>query len=182
VPPSGVRPVGEIRSRPLTALLARMDRPSDNFYAEVLGKALGAARAGVPGTIPKAAASVRAFVHAHGVRFPLYDASGLSYADRVTADGIVHLLAYAETAPWGRQLRQALPTGGQGTLDDRLHDVRFRAKTGTLDAVSALSGWVWLQREHRWAEFSILSSGMPKSTSVQIEDRIVRVLSNRATT
>jgi serine-type D-Ala-D-Ala carboxypeptidase/endopeptidase (penicillin-binding protein 4) len=181
VPPSGAAPIAQIESRPLTALLARMDRPSDNFYAEVLGKALGAARSGPPGTIPKSAAAIRAFTGAHGVSFRLYDASGLSYADRVTADGVVHLLAYAETAPWGGELRRALPTGGQGTLRDRLHDVRFRAKTGTLNAVSALSGWVWLQREHRWAEFSILSSGMSKATSVRIEDRIVRIVSNRAT-
>jgi D-alanyl-D-alanine carboxypeptidase/D-alanyl-D-alanine-endopeptidase (penicillin-binding protein 4) len=109
----------------------------------------------------------------------LYDASGLSYRDRVTARGIVTLLTYATRAPWGTALRRALPWGGVGTLDDRLHDVVVRAKTGTLDGISALSGWVRLRHDHRWGQFSILSSGMSKSTAVRIEDRIVRILSAR---
>ncbi len=49
-------PIAEIRSRPLSGLLATMDRPSDNWYAEVLGKMLAASRSGPPGTIAKAAA------------------------------------------------------------------------------------------------------------------------------
>jgi D-alanyl-D-alanine carboxypeptidase len=178
-PPAGVDAVAQVGSRPLRQLLARMDRPSDNFYAEVLGKGLGAARAGPPGTIAKAANAIEAFTSAHGVAFSLHDASGLSYRDRVTARGIVTLLAYATTAPWGAVLRRALPWGGVGTLEDRLHDVVVRAKTGTLDGISALSGWVRLQHDDRWGEFSILSSGVSKSTAVRIEDRIVRILSVR---
>jgi D-alanyl-D-alanine carboxypeptidase/D-alanyl-D-alanine-endopeptidase (penicillin-binding protein 4) len=180
-PPAGVAPIAQIRSRPLTSLLAAMDRPSDNYYAEVLGKALAAARSGPPGSIPKAASAIRAFTGSHGASFELYDSSGLSYANRVTASGILRLLAYADTTSWGAELRRALPSGGQGTLVHRLHDVRVRAKTGTLDGISALSGWVWLTRESRWVEFSILSAGMSKATAVQIEDKIVHVLANRAT-
>ena len=72
-------------------------------------------------------------------------------------------------------------SGGVGTLEDRLLDVRVRAKTGTLEEISALSGWVWLQWEERWGAFSILSRGMSKSQAVAIEDRIVRIVSNRTT-
>lgn len=182
VPPPGVSPMAQIRSRSLTALLARMDRPSDNFYAEVLGKALGAARSGPPGTIPKAAAAIQAFTDSHGVGFALYDSSGLSYDNRVSAEGILTLLAFADTASWGDDLRKALAAGGQGTLENRFRDVKVRAKTGTLDGVSALSGWVWLEKEDRWVEFSILSAGISKDNAVRIEDKIVHVLSDRATT
>lgn len=181
-PPGGVAPIAEIRSRPLSELLATMDRPSDNWYAEVLGKMLAASRSGPPGTIAKAAAAIEAFTDSHGAAFTLYDSSGLSYDNRVTTDGIDTLLAFASTTDWGADLRRALPTGGQGTLVDRLHDVRVRAKTGTLDGVSALSGWVRLEHEDRWVEFSILSSGLSKDTAVRIEDKIVHVLSDRATT
>ncbi len=180
-PPSGISPIAQVRSKPLPTLLARMDRPSDNFYAEVLGKGLGIARSGPPGTIAKGAAAIESFTAAHGIDFSLHDASGLSYDNRVTAGGIVRLLTFAETASWGPTLRRALPTGGQGTLVYRLHDVRMRAKTGTLDGVSALSGWVWLEREETWAEFSILSAGMSKSAAVTIEDKIVRIITNHAT-
>jgi D-alanyl-D-alanine carboxypeptidase/D-alanyl-D-alanine-endopeptidase (penicillin-binding protein 4) len=178
-PPSGLTEVAAIRSRSLRTLLVRMDRPSDNFYAEVLGKLLAATTEGPPGTIAKAAGQIRSWAASHGVRFSLYDASGLSYANRVTAAGIVRLLGIADGEPWGPVLRGALPTGGQGTLEDRLSGVRVRAKTGTLDGVSALSGWVWLRREGAWAEFSILSS-LPKWSAVTVEDGIVRTLAAKA--
>jgi serine-type D-Ala-D-Ala carboxypeptidase/endopeptidase (penicillin-binding protein 4) len=179
-PPPNTTALAQVGSRPLSALLAAMDRPSDNYYAEVLGKALAADRSGPPGTIGKAAAAIESFTEVHGADFSLYDSSGLSYSDRVNASGIVNLLAYAETTPWGTDLRRALPRGGHGTLEDRLRDTRVRAKTGTLNRVSALSGWVWLEREHRWVAFSILSGGMSKEASVRIEDAIARVLSRRA--
>ena len=65
-------------------------------------------------------------------------------------------------------------------MEDRLRDVKIRAKTGTLTDISALSGWVWLEREDAWAEFSILSQGMSKTRSIQIENAIVRVVNANA--
>lgn len=180
-PRQQLSPIAEIRSRPLGRLLAAMDRPSDNYYAEVLGKMLAADVAGPPGTIAKASSTIERFTDSHGADFTLFDSSGLSYANRVTADGMADLLAFAGTTTWGNDLRSALAAGGQGTLLHRLNDVRIRAKTGTLDGVSALSGWVWLEREERWVEFSILSAGMPKDTAVRIEDKIVHLLGDRAT-
>jgi D-alanyl-D-alanine carboxypeptidase/D-alanyl-D-alanine-endopeptidase (penicillin-binding protein 4) len=184
-PGSGASPghlddLATIESSPLPVLLTKVLRPSWNFGAEVLGKALGAEARGTPGTIAKGAATIQAWVRDHGADFTLYDNSGLSYANRVTASGIVHLLAQAEEADWGETLRKALPTGGQGTLEDRLHGVQVRAKTGTLTEISALSGWVFSTHRDAWIEFSILSSGMSKDDASRIEDKIVRVLRNGA--
>jgi D-alanyl-D-alanine carboxypeptidase len=179
-PPEGLADVAVVQSRPLRSILVAMNRPSDNFYAEVLGKLLGASAAAPPGTISKGAAALRGWVAGHGVDFSLYDGSGLSYANRVTARGMVQLLWVAEAAPWGSVLRQGLATGGQGTLEDRLHGVKVRAKTGSLDEISALSGWVWLEKEEGWTEFSILSRGMPKWIASSIEDAIVRILTANA--
>ena len=109
-----------------------------------------------------------------------YDSSGLSYGNRISVVGITRLLAYAAKQPWGGVLRSTLPGAGEGTLEHRLAGVRLRAKTGTLDRVSALSGWVWLQRSHTWGEFSILSRGMDKSSAARIEDRIATIVSRRA--
>ncbi len=179
-PPDGLTGLAAIRSRSLPAILTFMNRLSENFYAEVLGKLLGARAAGPPGTIAKGAGAIRAWVASHGVESTLYDSSGLSYANRVTAQGILRLLWEAGDASWGDLLRQTLPAGGQGTLEDRLTEVRVRAKTGTLDEVSALSGWVWLEVEGAWAEFSILSAGMAKWQASRLEDRIVRILASSA--
>ncbi len=179
-PPAGLTIVASVSSPPLRRLLARMLRPSDNFAAEVLGKRLAVAASGTPGSISRAAAAIAGWARGRGVDVLSYDASGLSYANRVTAEGIVRLLAAAEAEPWGRALFETLPTGGQGTLEHRLLTVRVRAKTGTLSGVSALSGWVFLERVGAWGEFSILSAGMSKPVASDLEDRIVRILQNRA--
>jgi D-alanyl-D-alanine carboxypeptidase/D-alanyl-D-alanine-endopeptidase (penicillin-binding protein 4) len=178
-PPSGLSELASVRSKPLSRLLTRMLRPSDNFAAEVLGKRLGAQVLGPPGTIAKGAEAIGAWTMDHGVGFVVNDASGLSYDDRVTAEGLVRLLWEAEASDWGGDLRRALPSGGQGTLRDRLARVRLRAKTGSLTGVSALSGWVYVAGSGPWIEFSILCSGMSKSTAVAIEDRIVKILRAR---
>jgi D-alanyl-D-alanine carboxypeptidase/D-alanyl-D-alanine-endopeptidase (penicillin-binding protein 4) len=177
--PAGLDTIAFVTSRALHWLLTKMLRPSDNFVAETLGKRLGVEELGVPGTIAKGAASIQAWTDAGGTSFTLNDSSGLSYANRVTAKGIVRLLWVAEDAPWGSELRRALPTGGQGTLVHRLHGVDVRAKTGSLDGVSALSGWVHASGTGTRVEFSILSRGMAKSTASSIEDRIVLILQNQ---
>jgi D-alanyl-D-alanine carboxypeptidase len=99
----------------------------------------------------------------------------------VTTDGMVKLLAAAESSPWGRALRRTLPAPGQGTLVGRLSGLRIMAKTGTLlEGVSALSGWVWVERSRRWAEFSILSWGLSKARAVALEDAVVRIVAEGA--
>ena len=178
--PSKLKGLATIVSDPLVAMMKRMNTRSRNFYAEVFGKLLGSRRSGSPGTIAKGARAIEAFASAHGVNVVANDASGLSYANRVTTTGIVKLLEFAETRPWGVTLRDTLPKAGQGTLVDRFDGVRLRAKTGTLDEISALSGWVWLERVGDWAEFSILSKGITKTHSMQIENAIVRAVSANA--
>jgi serine-type D-Ala-D-Ala carboxypeptidase/endopeptidase (penicillin-binding protein 4) len=178
--PRGLARFAEIRSRPLKGLLRRVNVKSKNFAAEVLGKRLGVERSGPRGTIRKGAASIEAWARSHGVRVEAHDSSGLSYANRVTAAGMVRLLWAADGALWTDELRRALPRGGQGTLAHRLRRVDVRAKTGTLDRISALSGWVRLERTGTWAEFSILSRGMSKDAAVRIEDRIVHAIAANA--
>jgi len=177
--PTGLRPIAQILSPPLQDLIRRMDLKSRNFWAEVLGKYLGAAEWG-RGTIANGARAIERFTRMHGQDFTAYDSSGLSYANRASARGILELLWDADGSSWGTILRDALPSGGRGTLEDRLTDVRIRAKTGTLDDVSALSGWVWLTKTGGWVEFSILSSGFNEWTAKKIEDRIVRIVSFQA--
>lgn len=175
-PPAGLEPVAEVSSPPLIVLLENMLRPSNNFSAEVLGKLLGVLRQGRPGTIHKGAAAIRAWAASEGVQVIAHDSSGLSYWNRVAPRGIVKLLGVVEELPWGEALREALPGPGQGTLDERLAGVPVKAKTGTLTQRSALSGWILLEETGTWAEFSIISKGLPTDEAKHLEDRIVRIL------
>lgn len=177
--PAGLDRGASVRSVPLSVLMQYMNRQSSNFFAEVFGKALAVKSDGPPGTIAAGASAVRAWARRSGVTIEAFDASGLSYANRISPKGMVKLLASVEQEPWVADLMLGLPSGGQGTLEDRLHGVDVLAKTGTLENISALSGWVWLERRDTWAEFSVLSRGMSKSTASEIEDRIVHILERR---
>lgn len=179
--PAGLRLVATIRSAPLETLVLRMNRGSKNFHAEVLGKWLGGRVIGGPGSIAKGARVIESFGRSRGVEIVAHDASGLSYANRVRPLDVVRLLWFADARAWGNELRFSLPRGNQGTLEGRLGGVKVRAKTGTLIDISTLSGWVWLEKIDDWAEFSIMSAGMSKAEASAIEDRIVRIVSNRAT-
>jgi D-alanyl-D-alanine carboxypeptidase len=179
--PAGLRLLATVTSDPFGALMKRMNRRSRNFHAEVLGKWLGGRVLGGAGSIAKGARVIERFAAARNVEVVAYDSSGLSYANRVRPQGLVQLLWYVGSQSWVDELRFTLPSGGQGTLKGRLKDVRVRAKTGTLEEVSALSGWVWLEKEGTWGQFSILSQGMSKSGASAIEDRIVRIVAHRAT-
>lgn len=180
IPPTGLRRVVTRRSASFEILLRHMNRRSRNFHAEVLGKWLGGLVMGGAGSIAKGARAIETFAGARGVTVVANDSSGLSYRNRVRPQDLVALLRFARQRPWGPAFRAGLPAGGQGTLEDRLTGVKVRAKTGTLIAISALSGWVRLEQEGTWAEFSIMSRGMSKSAAVAIEDRIVRIVGNHA--
>jgi D-alanyl-D-alanine carboxypeptidase/D-alanyl-D-alanine-endopeptidase (penicillin-binding protein 4) len=178
--PANLAPVAHVSSAPLSKLMSHMNVTSSNFFAEVLGKALGAAVRGPQGSIAKGAAVLETYARRAGVRVTAHDSSGLSHADQMSARGLIRLLQDAATRPWSTALRHTLATPGRGTLENRLAGVRVRAKTGTLIDASSLSGWVWLRRRQAWAEFSIISSDIPKYRAVEIEDSIVRKLAGRA--
>jgi D-alanyl-D-alanine carboxypeptidase/D-alanyl-D-alanine-endopeptidase (penicillin-binding protein 4) len=178
--PSGLTDVASIHSKPLKSILHIQNVGSVNFYAEVLGKLLGAKVSGPPGTIAKGAKAIEAFASAAGAHVTAYDSSGLSYANRVSTEGMLKMMTEASGKSWGDDLIATLAKPGQGTLAGRLHGLDVHAKTGTLNSISALSGWVKLDSNGKLAEFSILSKGMPKTTAIAIEDKIVALIAHNA--
>ncbi len=141
--------LAHVQSRPLRLLVKEMNTESDNFFAEMLLKQLGAHEFG-SGTTAAGAKAVRRElmqrdVPLTGVR--IVDGSGLSRSDRVTAQMLSALLLSARadqriSAPFVASLAVA---GISGTLEDRMTHPpargRVRAKTGTTNAASALSGY-----------------------------------------
>ena len=172
--PARLTTVARVRSRPLDELVAFMNRSSNNFYAEVFGKLLGADVYGRPGTIAKGARAIESWARANGERAVANDSSGLSYRNRVSPESMVELLEVAGARPWIGDLRPGLPSPGEGTLRYRLPGLHVRAKTGSLfDGSSTLSGWVRSQRTGRWVAFSIMGKDVPAA----VEDRIVGIVS-----
>ena len=95
--------------------------------------------------------------------------SGLSPYDYVTAEMLVALLNYAHSRPEIFQhLYPALPIAGvDGTLEKRMVETpaanNVHAKTGTVTAVSTLSGYLTASNGHLLS-FSILNQGVTKAT------------------
>ena len=174
-----------VESSALRWLVRSMDRQSDNFYAEMLLKELGA-QAGRGGTTYAGARIVRKELKARNVPMDgvvVADGSGLSAYDRLTAKAVARLLvsAYADSKI-GEALVDSLPIAGvNGTLVDRMTSGpaygNVRAKTGTTDSASALSGYV----RSRYV-FSILMNGSPIPWwyARQAQDRFAQVLAGRS--
>jgi D-alanyl-D-alanine carboxypeptidase/D-alanyl-D-alanine-endopeptidase (penicillin-binding protein 4) len=156
------------RSAPLAALLAELGKASDNYYAEMLFQQLGARALGAPATAEAAAAAVTRHLTETGILGPgdvVRNGSGLFDANRLSPATLTRLLraAYRDPAV-GPELVAGLAIGGvDGTLRGRFAALRerraIRAKTGTLDAVSALSGYVLGPPGREPIAFSILVNG-----------------------
>jgi len=147
--PSAVT-LATIESAPLPDVLAFMDHESDNFTAEMMLKSIGAIAIG-KGTTGAGAAVVRRDLEVAGIPLAgvrIADGSGLSRLDRVTGRELISLLVLIWNSPALESIvDDALPLAGEsGTLVDRMltgpaHGI-VRAKTGTTDIASALSGYV----------------------------------------
>lgn len=136
---------------PLSATIKECLVHSDNNIAENL--LLMAAGSDKPlGTDPYATAETALshfLISTVGVEagdFHPEDGSGMSRHNVVTTRGIVKLLQWALKQPTKDVWLDALAKPGAGTLQDRLAGVPFVGKTGTLDMVVALSGYVHTSR------------------------------------
>jgi serine-type D-Ala-D-Ala carboxypeptidase/endopeptidase (penicillin-binding protein 4) len=139
------RPLAQVDSPRIQALLAATNRPSNNFFAEMLVKRL-AARPGHRGTTRRGARKAERFARGLGTGVRMENGSGLSRSDRASPRQMGRLLAGMSRRSGGRAYRHSLPLAGrQGTVAHRMNgtaaDGRCRAKTGTLIGVSALSGY-----------------------------------------
>lgn len=151
---------------PLAEDVAIINKLSQNLHAELLLRRIGLI-AGT-GSIADGQAMVRRVLAAAGVprrAFDFSDGSGMSTYDRVTPRSTVILLRWIAAQPWGAAWRATLPVGGaDGTLAWRfggtILDRRVFAKTGSLNATSALSGFM-TGASGRILTFSFLANDMP---------------------
>jgi D-alanyl-D-alanine carboxypeptidase/D-alanyl-D-alanine-endopeptidase (penicillin-binding protein 4) len=175
IAPSGATPLATVLSPPLAELLRHMNTVSDNYYAETMIKAIGAAY-GTGGTTARGAAVVRAFEREHGLSSSVVDGSGLSRANAVSPRDIGRLLVEAQDEPWFDAFYRSLPLAGvSGTLKKRMRGTaaagRCRAKTGTLISVSALAGYCRSRSGHRIA-FAVLMNRVNIWSAHRAQDRI----------
>jgi D-alanyl-D-alanine carboxypeptidase/D-alanyl-D-alanine-endopeptidase (penicillin-binding protein 4) len=160
-------------------LIAATNVSSENFYAEMLAKALGA-RFGTGGSTAAGLAVAREQLATLGIHPTLVDGSGLSRADRTTARELVRLLQRMDGQDTAATWTASLPVAGTtGTLRRRMRATpaagRCQAKTGSLIGVSALSGYCTTTGGVRVA-FSFVENRVCTSCAKKIEDRMLSAI------
>lgn len=158
------------RSEPLGHVLAALGKESDNFVAEMVFKSLAAEKRPRPATFASAAALVTAELGAMGAfenGCVVANGSGLFDANRTTAAATVALLraTYLDAAVGPEMVSQLAVGGTDGTLRSRFKPWAktraVRAKTGTLHAVFALSGYVLAPPGRPPVAFALFVNGAP---------------------
>jgi D-alanyl-D-alanine carboxypeptidase/D-alanyl-D-alanine-endopeptidase (penicillin-binding protein 4) len=169
--PPEARPLASVESPPMSVLLKLTDVPSDDFFAEMLTKQLGA-RFGGAGSTAAGAAVISSAIAPFGVHPTIVDGSGLSRRDASSPADVVDLLRTVWGTSTGHLVSAALPTVGiDGTVRRiALHTPaqgRCVAKTGTLNYVTNLAGYCSTKGGHTLA-FAVFADGPTNSRAFML--------------
>jgi D-alanyl-D-alanine carboxypeptidase/D-alanyl-D-alanine-endopeptidase (penicillin-binding protein 4) len=186
--PVGAAPVAAPHNLTVTAeappaLLADevrlINKVSQNLHSELLIRRLAfaapppeAGKAPLVDSMDRGLAAARTVYEQAGLPragYDFSDGSGMSTYNRVSPRAAVALLRWTAAQPWGGEYRASLPVGGvDGTLRRRFAGTplagKIFAKTGTLNATNALSGWL-TAASGRELTFSIIANDVPDGTS-----------------
>ncbi len=155
--PAGAQLLARGESPALAEVVREINKYSNNVMARQLYLTLGAETAKRPARAEDAEAAVRSWLAQKGLAMPelaIENGAGLSRSDRISADSLARLLADAWASPVMPEFLASLPLAGiDGTLKKRLNGKgvagRAHLKTGYLDGVRALAGYVLDRRGRR---------------------------------
>lgn len=148
--PSNANSVATHLSPLLADIIKLMNKPSDNWIAEMLFKTIGAEVKGKPGTWKKGREVITEFlveIMGEPPSHRFVDGSGLSRYNLLNAELLTKLLVYmSDNFKLMPEFMASLPIAGvDGTLKNRMRGMYaekvLRAKTGTLSGVSTLAGY-----------------------------------------
>jgi len=169
-----------VRSAPLSDVVAGMLRESDNTAAELLTRELGVVKAhdGSTAAGTQAVVDALAAVGLPTAGLRLGDGSGLLTTNQVSCAVLAGALRLPDRSGAPRLEPLLAVAGRSGTLAPRLVDTpldgKVRAKTGSLDGVSGLAGFLDGRRE---LSFAFLANGNLNDPAGRLlQDRLVALL------
>jgi D-alanyl-D-alanine carboxypeptidase/D-alanyl-D-alanine-endopeptidase (penicillin-binding protein 4) len=195
VVPAGAFQIADLGSDTMADLVQDTNVPSNNFLAEMLLKDVGA-QFGGSGSTATGVSVVRQFASKQGAKFNGENGSGLTRRNRASPAAVVKLLnsmieVDTNTPPDSqldqRTLRDAwidslAVAGRSGTVADRMRGTaaagNCHVKTGTLNRVSALSGYCFRggdDAEHA-VTFSLLMNKTDVNRAHLIQDRMAALI------
>jgi serine-type D-Ala-D-Ala carboxypeptidase/endopeptidase (penicillin-binding protein 4) len=170
----------------LRELLQMINKHSDNFYAECLFKTLGSAYSGQQGNSFFSTQAILNYIEDNNIYSTgtkIVDGSGISRFDQVTAGALVGLLekVYFNIKQFDDFFNSLSIAGIDGTLHKRMigtpAENNFRGKTGTLNGISSLAGYVTTADGDDiivCMMFEFSTGGASKYKNIQ--DRIIEIL------
>jgi D-alanyl-D-alanine carboxypeptidase/D-alanyl-D-alanine-endopeptidase (penicillin-binding protein 4) len=181
LPRATSKEIASYGSPTIAQLAADTNIPSNNFLAELLVKAIGA-EYGASGSTAAGLNVIKPLWAKRGAPVKAENGSGLSVRDRATPKAVGRLLIGmlqeepATTQAWTESLAVA---GVSGTLASRMRGTaaanRCRGKTGTINGVSALSGYCFASGHT--VVFSFLMSKISDARAHQIQDKMTAIVS-----
>lgn len=168
-------------SPPLAEAVRDVNKWSNNVMARQLFLALAPTR---PATPEAARERVTAWLQQKGVSgVVLENGAGLSRDERISAEGMGRLLLAAWKSPVMPELMGSLPIAGtDGTLRKRLGDSpaagRAHLKTGYIEGVRAIAGYVQDRSGQRWVVVGFLNDAQMKNGSRPL-DALVKWVADR---
>ncbi len=184
--PAGTAQLAEVQSPTIAELLGLMLPPSDNFFAEMLVKGLGARFGGAGTTAAGASVVARTIAALLGIHPAVVDGSGLSPADHTSPYQVADLLVGLAPTPIGAVLRGHMAVAGRtGTLANRMRHTgaagRCEGKTGTLTGASNLVGYCQSANGHLLA-FAIFNDGIPTEAAHLFQDHMTITIADSSIT
>ena len=134
----------------LAEVIRLVNKFSSNVMARTLLLTLAAEKSGRPATAAAGQRAIVEFLASRGISIPdlvIENGAGLSRNERITAAGLADVLLAAWRSPYGPEFQASLPLSAvDGTMRRRFRspqmEGRLRMKTGSLQDVSALAGYV----------------------------------------
>jgi len=164
--PADARPFVTFESLSLGEIVRLTNKFSNNLMARHLFLTLGMERFGAPATLEKGAAAIAAWGREHGFDLQGLDidnGSGLSRSTQITVRQLALVLSAAYHSRFAPEFMASLPLGGvDGTLRSRMKDAppgSVRLKTGHLDAVSGVAGYVTAANGKTYVLASLVNHG-----------------------
>jgi D-alanyl-D-alanine carboxypeptidase/D-alanyl-D-alanine-endopeptidase (penicillin-binding protein 4) len=186
ITPPHARLLAQSVSLPMADVIRLVNKNSNNVMARQILLTVGAERGGAPGNVDKGATAIHAWLTANGGDFNelvIENGAGLSRDERISTQHLGALLLRAWRSPNMPELMSSLPIAAvDGTMALRLRNSlvagQAHIKTGSLDGVKSMAGYVLDAQGRRWVVVFVVNHAKAIDSGAAMDALLEWVYSN----